>query len=249
MRVTVLGFQSPYPGPNGATPGYLIETDSKRLLLDCGSGVLSQLGKYVPIHQLDALLLSHYHHDHIADVGVLQYGLMVHQLFQEREKNRPLPIYAPAQPIVDAQSLLYRQATSFHPVDEQTHLAIGDIQIRFLRTDHGNGDPCYAMRLESQGKVLVYGADSGPGTNWEGFASDVDLFICEGTYLDHNKPKESNGHLSVRETAQLAEALKCRALLITHLYHLYEPEVVQQQAEAYTSGTCYVASIGLQITL
>ncbi|MFD2371386.1 hypothetical protein ACFSO0_15785 [Brevibacillus sp. GCM10020057] len=38
MRITVPGCQSPYPGPGGATPGYLVETDKVRLLLDCGSG-------------------------------------------------------------------------------------------------------------------------------------------------------------------------------------------------------------------
>lgn len=249
MRVTVLGYQSPYPGPGGATPGYLVETDEVRLLLDCGSGVLSVLGNYFPIHELDALILSHYHHDHIADIGVLQYGFMVHQLFHDRDPQKPLPIYAPEAPIANAQSLSYRNATKFYPVREDSEGTIGDIHVRFLRTDHGDGDPCYAMRLSAGGKVLVYGADSGPGTNWGSFIKGADLFICEGTYLDHNLPKIPNGHLSVRQAAQLAEEHACRALLITHLYHGYDPEEVRRQAEAYTTGTCFVAEIGLEITL
>lgn len=249
MRITVLGYQSPYPGPNGATPGYLVETQSASILLDCGSGVLAQLGNYLPIHQLDALLLSHYHHDHVADVGVLQYGIMVHQLFSQRPKDKPLPIYAPAQPIANAQELPYKQATTFHPIDEKTQMNIGDMQISFLRTDHGDGDPCFAMRLEASGKVLVYGADSGPNTKWHGFADGADLFICEGTYLDHNKPRESKGHLSVREAAQVAEELACRSLLITHLYAEYQVEEVKSQAEAYQNGPCHIAQIGLQIDL
>lgn len=249
MLVTVLGYQSPYPGPGGATPGYLIETDSTRFLLDCGSGVLAQLGAYLSIQKLDALLLSHYHHDHVADVGVLQYGLMVHQLLGNRAHDQPLPVYAPASPVSDAESLTYREATFFHPVDEQTDLTIGDVRIRFLRTDHGDGDPCYAMRLESSGKVLVYGADSGPRTNWQTFVQDADLFICEGTYLDHNLPNKPNGHMSVRQAAELAESLSCRSLMITHLYHAYEAEEVTRQAEAYTAGTFHAARIGLQIQL
>lgn len=248
MRVTVLGYQSPYPGPGGATPGYLIETASTRFLLDCGSGVLAQLGAYLPVYELDALLLSHYHHDHVADVGVLQYGLMVHQLFGDRDAQ-PLPIYAPALPVSDAKSLTYREATLFHPVDEETEVTIGDVQIRFLRTDHGDGDPCYAMRLESSGKVLVYGADSGPGTAWHSFAKQADLFICEGTYMDHNLPNKPTGHLSVRQAAELAEQLSCRSLLITHLYHGYDVEEIHRQASVYTKGTCYAAKIGLQIDL
>ncbi|MDF2682716.1 MAG: hypothetical protein K0R47_3906 [Brevibacillus sp.] len=249
MRVTVLGYQSPYPGPAGATPGYLIETDQLRLLLDCGSGVLAQLGKYLPIYELDALILSHYHHDHVADIGVLQYGLMVHQLFGERDPKKPLPIYAPETPIANTESLPYRNATSFYPVQVNTSVTLADVQIRFLRTDHGDGDPCYAMRLEAGGKVLVYGADSGPGTNWGSFIREADLFICEGTYLDHNLPKTPNGHLSVRQAAELAEEHACRSLLITHLYHAYDPEEVLRQAAAYTVGNCHVAQVGLHIAL
>ncbi|GED70147.1 hypothetical protein BRE01_38490 [Brevibacillus reuszeri] len=247
MRVTVLGYQSPYPGPGGATPGYLLETDEVRLLIDCGSGVLAQAGKHFPIYELDALLLSHYHHDHIADIGVLQYGLMVHQLFGQRPADRPLPIYAPEAPIENVQALTYRDATRFHPVNEQTSLIIGDVKVTFLRTDHGDGDPCFAMRLESKNGVIVYGADSGPGTNWRGFAEGADLFICEGTYLDHNKPQKPNGHLSVRDAAELAESLSCSSLLVTHLFYGYPEEDVIAQAGAYQTGTCYIARIGLQI--
>ncbi|HBZ84076.1 MBL fold metallo-hydrolase [Brevibacillus sp. FSL K6-0770] len=249
MRVTVLGYQSPYPGPQGATPGYLIETEEVKLLLDCGSGVLSQLGVHLPVYEVDALLLSHYHHDHVADVGVLQYGLMVHQLFGQRPADKPLPIYAPDKPEGQTKTLTYRDATRFFPVHAETSLSIGDAHISFLRTDHGDGDPCYAMRLVANGKTLVYGADSGPGTNWSGFVDGADLFICEGTYLDHNLPSRPNGHLSVRQAAELAQAHHCRSLLITHLFHGYPESDVLAQAEAFVAGPVYAARIGLKIEL
>ncbi|MED1876711.1 MBL fold metallo-hydrolase [Brevibacillus borstelensis] len=249
MLLTVLGFQSPYPGPAGATPGYLIQTAYTNLLLDCGSGVLAQLTRHLPVYDLDALILSHYHHDHVADVGVLQYGLMVHQLFGQRDQESPLPIYAPGKPAEKTAELVYRDATRFYPVDETTTLTIGDIRVSFLRTDHGDGDPCHAIRLESSGKTIVYGADSGPGTDWTPFASQADLFICEGTYLERNKPARPNGHLSVGQAAEWAERLRCGSLLITHLFHEYTEEEVRQEAKAYRSGTCYVAKIGLQIDL
>ncbi|MFJ9499346.1 MBL fold metallo-hydrolase [Brevibacillus centrosporus] len=249
MRVTVLGYQSPYPGPGGATPGYLVETDQLRILLDCGSGVLANLGRHYPIYELDALFLSHYHHDHVADLGVLQYGLMVHQLFGERDPQKPLPIYAPNTPVQNVQSLTYRAATAFQPIDEQASVTLGDLHVRFLRTDHGDGDPCYAMRLECGGKVLVYGADSGPGTPWGAFLEEANLFIGEGTYLDHNLPQKPNGHLSVRQAAEVAESHRCGSLLLTHLYHGYDPAEVRRQAAGYTAGNCHVAEIGLQIHL
>ncbi|MFY0542693.1 MBL fold metallo-hydrolase [Brevibacillus sp. H7] len=247
MRVTVLGCQSPYPGPGGATPGYLVETKNLSLLLDCGSGVISQLGKYRPLYQLDAVILSHYHHDHIADTGVLQYGMMVHQLFGDRPQDQPLPIYGPRDPEVSEGNMSYRQATSFHPIDENTSLRLGDAILTFLRTDHAV--PCFAVKIEADGKTLVYGADSGPNTAWEDFAVRADLFICEGTYLDRNKPSQPNGHLSVRQAAEVAEKLQCRSLMVTHLYHTYRSDEVLAEAAAYTCGRCYAAEIGLQLEL
>ena len=47
------------------------------VLIDCGSAVLSKLQLFLPVEELDAVILSHYHHDHIADVGPLQFAKLV----------------------------------------------------------------------------------------------------------------------------------------------------------------------------
>ncbi|WP_134687106.1 MBL fold metallo-hydrolase [Brevibacillus migulae] len=248
MRITILGCQSPYPGPDGATAGYLVQTATTNLLLDCGSGVISQLGKELPIYKLDAVVLSHYHHDHIADVGVLQYGIMVHQNVKDRDANHPVPIYGPAEPADRAESLTYRDATRFFPVDEHSHIEIGDMKLSFLRTEHDV--PCYAVRIEANGKTFVYGADSGPTTKWEPFARQADLFICEGTFLrKYYTPKELNGHLTVELAAQAGQQLQVKKLVITHLFHAYKEEDILEEAKSYTYGECLVAKEGMQIVL
>ncbi|HZG15014.1 MAG TPA: MBL fold metallo-hydrolase [Candidatus Bathyarchaeia archaeon] len=248
MRITILGCQSPYPGPNGATAGYLVQTASTNVLLDCGSGVISQLGKVLPIYQLDAVVLSHYHHDHVADVGVLQYGLMVHQNVKDRDINNPVPIYGPAEPTERADSMEYRDTTRFYPIDEHSHIEIGDMKLTFLRTEHDV--PCYAVRIEANGKTFVYGADSGPSTEWDPFAKEVDLFICEGTFLrKYYMPKELHGHLTVELAAQIGQKLQVKKLVITHLFHAYKEDDILQEAKDYTYGECLVAKEGVRIDL
>ncbi|WP_232697131.1 MBL fold metallo-hydrolase [Brevibacillus daliensis] len=246
MRITVLGFQSPYPGPGGATPGYLIQTENTNILLDCGSGVLAQLGKYLPIHQLDAVFLSHYHQDHIADVGVLQFGINVHQRVEKLRVDHPLPIYGPPHPTKHAEEMTYKEATTFHPISSEEDVVIGDVTISVLKTDH----PilCYAMKIVHNQTTLLYSADTGQLTNWSGFCEAPDLFICEGTFLDGYEPETPIGHLSVRQAANLAVELQAKSLLVTHLYHTYESEDVLLQASAFT-GDCHAAKIGLQIHL
>ena len=47
MKLTVLGNNGPYPSKGGATSGYLLEFDDRLFLLDCGSGVFSNLLRHV----------------------------------------------------------------------------------------------------------------------------------------------------------------------------------------------------------
>lgn len=246
MRLTVLGCQSPYPGPNGATPGYLLQTEETNLLIDCGSGVISQLHRYLPLYQLDAVCLSHYHHDHIADVGVLQYGIMLHQKFKDRA-NGPLPIYGPSQAEERGLKLTYQEATVFKEVNQHSVIQIGDCTVSFHRTQHDA--VCYAMKVEHKGKVVVYGADSGPDTVWLPFAEGADLFICEGTFLEKDKPNGPIGHLSVRQASMAAEQIGCRHFVVTHLFPAYTQAEVRAEMAPYTRGKGYVAQIGLEIQL
>ena len=56
MRLTVLGCNGPYPAPEGACSGYLVEAEGAALQLDLGSGVLARLTGRMPPEELTALL-------------------------------------------------------------------------------------------------------------------------------------------------------------------------------------------------
>ena len=101
MKLTVLGRYGPYPAPGGATSGYLVESGGTRLLLECGSGVVSNLLRVCPATALAGVMLSHLHMDHAGDLGVLRYAL--------EAAGAQLPAVAPDAP-EDAAALLLRHA-------------------------------------------------------------------------------------------------------------------------------------------
>ena len=72
MKITVLGCLGAYPYNGEGTTGYLVESEGFHLLLDAGSTTLVQLEKILDPLDLDAVFLTHYHHDHFADLGVLK---------------------------------------------------------------------------------------------------------------------------------------------------------------------------------
>ncbi|MBN6188677.1 MBL fold metallo-hydrolase [Aneurinibacillus sp. BA2021] len=246
MKLTVLGYQSPAPGPGGATPGYLLETNQGKLLIDCGSGVYAQLMKHIRIEELDAVILSHYHHDHVCDIPILQYGVMMAEIFGKRSGT--LPVYGPREPQEWGKRMNYQAYTRLHPYGEKDVIRTAGVDITFLRTQH----PllCYAMKITDGSKTIVYGADTGPETKWHGFADHCDLFICEGTFTNEYVPAGSRGHLSAQEAAQTGARIGAKRLLITHLSPDIDRTLYEQEAAAGGfTGPWELAEIGQVITL
>ena len=54
--------------PDGACSGYLVEEHGACLLLDCGNGVFSKLRRFCDYVDVDAVVISHLHADHILDL-------------------------------------------------------------------------------------------------------------------------------------------------------------------------------------
>src|SRR5207249_4685392 len=73
--LTILGKWSPYPPAGGACPGYLVEADGVRILLDCGSGVVSSLHRVGTAFDLNAIVIYHLHPDHFTDIYPLRNEL------------------------------------------------------------------------------------------------------------------------------------------------------------------------------
>jgi ribonuclease BN (tRNA processing enzyme) len=72
MRLTVLGRSPASPNPGEACAGYLVEGGGARLLVDIGPGVVSQLVRRHHPDELDAVVVSHMHADHVLDLVTLR---------------------------------------------------------------------------------------------------------------------------------------------------------------------------------
>src|SRR5580700_4239786 len=71
MRISVLGGCGAWPAAGQACSGYLVEHDRFRLVLDPGYATLPRLLAYVAAAEVDAVLISHGHPDHCADLNPL----------------------------------------------------------------------------------------------------------------------------------------------------------------------------------
>ena len=179
MKLTVLGCLGAYPYKNQGTTGYLLQSDGFNLLIDAGSATLIKLQEHLDPLDLDAVILSHYHHDHIADLGVLQYYWQLHH---KRNPETLLSIYGHTKDSIHFEELTMENVSKGHPYFEAEELKIGPFLITFMETIHPV--VCYAMRIveETTGKVFVFTGDSGYLESFADFAKDADLFLAD-TYL------------------------------------------------------------------
>ena len=93
IEVTLLGTGSPIPDAQRAGPSTLVRAGGQTFLVDCGRGVLQRAAAVgVGANSLTALLLTHLHSDHIADLGDVLITRWVSSFAPELP---PLPIIGP----------------------------------------------------------------------------------------------------------------------------------------------------------
>jgi ribonuclease BN (tRNA processing enzyme) len=229
MRIHVLGCWGAYPAPGEATTGYLVETAESKILLDCGSGVLAQLFKQWRIEDIHAAIITHHHHDHMADLGVLGYVVLLARV-QERRKN-PLLLYMPSGSADLTKELQAEPMIDLHTITEASVVNIGSIRITFTKTVHPVY--CLAVRMEYRGKVFVFSADSSECQGLAHIARNADLFLCEcSLYEGQEETAKQVGHLTAKQVGQLAKDVGVKKLALTHYPHYGDLEQLRSQAEA-----------------
>ncbi|NLI93623.1 MAG: MBL fold metallo-hydrolase [Peptococcaceae bacterium] len=237
MKLTVLGRWGAYPAPGEATSGYLLETDRHKVLVDCGSGVLANLFKLIRQEELDALFLSHYHYDHSADLGCLQYAMKIAMGFKRR--SQPLPIYGNNRSSRYSE-LSYREYTVGKEIHPDTIVDLSGLKVTFYQTVHEEYN--LAMRFEYEGKVLVYTGDLGPATQIAEFCKGADLLICETSLFEHEEGLFP-GHMTTKQAGELAEKAGVKELLLTHFPHIGEIQKMPSEAAKYFQGQVWPAEI------
>jgi len=236
LLLTVVGFWGAYPEENGATSGYLLEDGEKIVLIDCGSAVLSKIQNLIELREIDAVVLSHYHADHIADIKCLQYAASIDMILGKRRNT--LQIYGHKY-TEDFDELSYLDATEGIPIREESTVKIGSMNFTFSRTVHP--DPSLAIRVQKGNSTIVYTGDTAWYEDLVNFSMYADLLICESSLYNANAGAVE-GHMTAGEAGKLAKMTQARRLLLTHLPHFGNHEQLIEEAAENYSGPIDLAS-------
>ena len=236
LTVTVLGCSGTYAGADAACSGYLVRSPGTTVVVDLGSGTLANLQRHVALADVDAVVLSHEHPDHWLDVPLLRNAMRYMLDLGE------LPVYGTAGTLDLARTLIdeLEPTLLWHTVTDGSAVSIGDLDLRFARTDHPV--ETLAIRIDHGGRSLLYSADTGP--RWQGgdLGGGVDTLLCEATFTPEDEGRHQ--HLSARQAAALAASVAADHLVLTHVPPGGDADEQRRLAAADHPGPVSVAETG-----
>lgn len=244
MKLTILGENGPFAAAGGACSAYLVEAAGRRILLDCGPGALARLEMVCPLADVDLIVLSHLHYDHMSDMYSGAYNLQ--QQLALHLINAPVKLMLPDAPS-NARAGLAGGAFELISLNAQagTPFELGGVELEFMPVRHPV--PAFAVRISAQGRTLVYSGDTNTCPGLVDFCRGADMLLCDAG-LTRAQWSENAPHLSAVHVGELARDAGVGALLATHIHpRVSRAELLDEVRAAYPDARLAEAWMSVEI--
>jgi ribonuclease BN (tRNA processing enzyme) len=190
------------------------------LLIDCGTTSLPALKRLgVAREDIDLILITHFHGDHFAGLPFLLLDA------QFTRRSRPLVIAGPQgieTRLAQVMEAMFENSSKTRQKFELSIVALepgekrsfGAVDVTPYPVVHGeSGGPFLAYRVEAEGRVIAYSADTEWTETLIPLGRDADLFIAEAYYYD----RIVKNHLSLTTLAAHLPEIRPKRLVLTHM--------------------------------
>lgn len=203
LRVAVCGTSAPLPSPKRAKSCVAVIAGGKIYIVDVGPESVENLMLWgIPLGQVDGVLLTHFHSDHIGDLGELNLQTWV--------QGRPGPLAVHGGPGVErvvagfneAYALDQTYRTAHHteklmpaatwplvartvtmpegsPAPTAVILEKDGLKITAIETNHAPVHPAYAYRIDYKGRSVVVTGDTTADARLTAASKGADIFLSE----------------------------------------------------------------------
>lgn len=176
LKITMCGTSSPLPAPGRAQACVAIETPEHLYIVDAGSGSAATANLAgVPTGKLRGILLTHFHSDHISDIGDFNLNSWV------AGRPAPMQVIGPegVDRIVEGLNIVYELDRGYRVAHHGAELldpvlgvlesrTIGEgvivdedgLRITAFEVSHPPIEPAFGYRLDYGGRSVVISGDS-----------------------------------------------------------------------------------------
>lgn len=241
MYITVLGSGTLQPTEKRGCPGYLVEAQGSKILLDAGSGCLRQLASIgVLANDIDFIFLSHLHPDHICDLIPVLFA----KVHNSDQNNKRIRIFGPHgfkscfSPVFDMNRKWLDHGRDDIEINEYdgTELKFPDFIISFYPVEHSENS--HGIRIESNNSSFAYSGDTGYCSNLVELCKKTDLAVMECTFTDDFKIQ---GHLTPSEAGRAATEADVKKLLLSHIAPSSNEDVILMECMRRFDGDVSLA--------
>jgi ribonuclease Z len=198
LRVILIGSGGPIANETRSAPCLAVLAGSTALLVDVGPGAWKNISRFqLPAARLDLILLTHFHSDHIGDLGEVNMQTWL------AGRPRPLSVYGP--PGVETVTAGFQAAYELDigyrvmhhgqatmpeaggqiksitvdapPAGSNTFYDRDGLKLAAFTVDHYPAKPAYGYRIEYKGRVLVVSGDTSKCQNVAVNARGADLLV------------------------------------------------------------------------
>lgn len=244
MKLTILGVGTFFVTTNRSSSAYLLEVDSKKILIDCGPGTLMRLSQIgISPADLDYIFITHFHADHTSDLFPLFMNLRLLDFYPESKPTKFPKIIGPKgiYKFIFKLSNTYQlpSVNNWGKVEfKEIKLSqqIGNIKIDAFKVKHnafGIFAKAQAYRFSCEGKTIVFSGDTVRCTGVEKACKSAGLFLCDTSYP---KGKGNVAHMDTKDIGEICQKSKVKKVILCHQYPQFDSYDLVSEVKEFYSG-------------
>jgi ribonuclease BN (tRNA processing enzyme) len=220
MQLQFVGCGDAFGSGGRSNTCFHVTGEGVNFLIDCGASSLPALKRLgIAREAIDLVLITHFHGDHFAGLPFLLLDA------QFTRRTRPLVIAGPEgieARLTQVMEALFENSSKTRQRFELSVVALrpeetrsfGAVDVTPYPVVHGeSGGPFLGYRVEAEGRVIAYSADTEWTETLIPLGRDADLFLAEAYTYD----KVVKNHLSLATLEAHLPAINPKRLVLTHM--------------------------------